>query len=299
MHTPWTLIANPTAGHGRSERAAHLSAALLRQSGRDVTLRFTERPGHGTELACAAVEAGHEAVIVCGGDGSVAEILPVLAQTDTAMGLIPMGTGNDLARALAIPRNPKAAVRLLCAGQPRTIDLGRCGDTWFASIAAFGFDAEVSQIMKEGRAPLPGTAGYLLASLRHMREYQSPRVRLSGDFGEIEQEIFLAAVANTSSYGGGLRIAPEADPEDGMFDVCVVDGAVSRSTLLRLMPRILWGGHVHHPCVRMVRTRWLRLEPLGGSHLLHADGESLATTPVTLHLVTKALRVIQAPMDVG
>ncbi len=293
MNTTWTLIANPVAGRGRNERAASDCAARLRLSGRDVTVRFTERRGHGAQLAAEAVSVGHGAVIVCGGDGTIAEVLPSLAHTSTALGLIPQGTGNDLARGLGIPRSPAAAVRLLRDGQARSIDLGRCGERWFSTVATFGFDAEVSQIMEEGRAPLSGTAGYLLASLRHMHHYRPPHVRLSGDFSESDQSVFLAAVANTRTYGGGLRIAPEASPDDGLFDVCIVDGTVSMSTLLSLMPRIFWGGHIHHPAVRVVRTQWVRFEPLDGQHLLHADGEPLAMAPATLRIEAQALRVIQ------
>lgn len=292
VNSIWTLIVNPVAGRGRGADTANACAARLRHCGHDVTVRFTERRGHGTLLAAEAVSAGHDAVIVCGGDGTIAEVLPSLAHTSTALGLIPLGTGNDLARALGIPRSPAAAARLLRDGQRRTIDLGRCGDRWFSTVATFGFDAEVSQIMEEGRAPLSGTAGYLLASLRHLRHYRSPRVRLSGDFGEFEQDVFLAAVANTRTYGGGLRIAPAASPDDGLFDVCVVDGTVPISTLLSLVPRIFWGGHVHHPSVRVLRTQWVRFEPVDGRHLLHADGEPLAMAPATLRIEVQALRVI-------
>ncbi len=293
VNSPWTLIANPRAGRGRCLRVAQASATRLRQAGQEVIVRLTEYRGLGTELAAEAVRARHNAVIVCGGDGTIAEVLPSLVHQQTALGLIPQGTGNDLARALNIPRAPVAAVRLLQDGTPITMDLGRCGDRWFATVAAFGFDAQVSQIMERGDAPLSGTAGYLLASLRHLRTYVPPRVHLSGDFGEVRQEVFLAAVANTCSYGGGLRIAPGARPDDGSFEVCLVDGGLSTTTLLSLIPRILWGGHVNHPSVRILRTRRIHFESLDGQHLLHADGEPLATTPATLQIETRALRVIR------
>lgn len=293
VNSPWTLIANPAAGRGRNVRTAQACTVRLRELGHDVTLRLTEFRGHATALAAEAVEAHHGVVIVCGGDGTVAEVLPSLARTRTALGLIPQGTGNDLARALGIPRSVAGAIRLLHSHQPGVMDLGRCGNRWFATVAAFGFDAEVSQIMEQGDAPLPGTAGYLLASLRHLRTYVPPRVRLSGDFGETEQQVFLAAVANTPSYGGGLCIAPDASPDDGRFDVCIIDGGLSKATLLSLMPRIFWGGHVRHPAVQVLSSRQVRLEPLDGAHLLHADGEPLETTPTTLQIEARALRVIR------
>lgn len=311
MTMPWTLIANPAAGDGGAAQTGTACAARLRDSGRPVDLRLTQGPSHATELAAEAVQQGHGAVVVCGGDGSIARVLPALAQTQTALGIIPAGTGNDLARALGIPRSPAAAVRLLCRERPRAMDLGKCGDRWFATVAAFGFDAEVSETMLQGRAPLPGAAGYVIESLRHLRKYQAPRIRLSGDFGDLEQEVFLTAIANTRSYGGGMRIAPSASPDDGCFDVCVIDGSLSKASLLGLLPRVFWGGHIQHPGVRMLRTRSIQLEairpeaihpepismePVARTHLLHADGEpltELSDQPAIMRVETNALRVIR------
>lgn len=290
------MIANPVAGRGRSLRAAESCATQLRRTQRQVIVQQTSHAGHATQLADEAVQAGHAAVIACGGDGTIAEIVAALAHSTTALGLLPQGTGNDLARALGIPRNHSAAMRLLLQGDSQAIDLGRCGDRWFATVAAFGFDAEVSQIMLRGDAPMPGTAGYLLASLQHLRRFQPGHVRVQGDFGTIEQQVFLAAIANTRSYGGGLQIAPAAVPDDGQFDICLVDGSLSRSVLLSLLPRVFWGGHINHPGVQVVRSRQISLEPLQGHHLLHADGEVLAPAPATLHVEAAALRVIR-PTD--
>lgn len=293
VNPPWTLIANPAAGRGRSLRAAERCAEALRRSQQPVIVRQTTHAGHATQLASEAAQAGHTAVIACGGDGTVAEIIPALARTTTALGLLPQGTGNDLARALGIPRGHDAAVRLLLRGHSQAIDLGRCGQRWFSTVAAFGFDAEVSQIMLSGAAPMGGTPGYLLASLRHLSHYRPSLVRLHGDFGTIEDPLFLVAVANTRSYGGGLQIAPGAVADDGLFDVCLVDGRLSRPTLLSLLPQVFWGGHVQHPGVRVERTAQVTIEPLEGQHLLHADGEILAPAPLVLNVAPAALRVIR------
>ena len=161
VNSPWTLIANPCAGRGRCLRVAHASADRLRQTGQEVVVRLTEYRGHGTELAAEAVRAQHNAVIVCGGDGTIAEVLPSLVRQQTALGVIPQGTGNDLARALSIPRAPASAVRLLQDGTPTTMDLGRCGDRWFATVAAFGFDAVV------GNFASPYSAGSAYVLLHH------------------------------------------------------------------------------------------------------------------------------------
>ena len=291
---PWTLIANPAAGGGRGRRVAEHGRRRLRQAGLDVTLAWTQRRGQARELAAAAIARGCPVVVVCGGDGTVAEVLPELAGQGTSLGLLPAGTCNDLARALGVPRSAEPAVRVLVEGRPRPIDLGRCGQAWFATIASFGFDAEVGGAMAAGLAPFSGTAGYLYTALRHLRRYRPPRVRVRGDFGVLEREVFLAATANTSSYGGGMRICPEADPTDGRLDLCLVDGSVSPPVVLAMLPRIFRGGHVRSPAVRMLRSSWVEIEPLdGGPMSLRADGERLADAPAVLHVEPQALRVIQ------
>jgi diacylglycerol kinase (ATP) len=170
------------------------------------------------------------------------------------------------------------------------MDLGRMGDQLFATVAAFGFDAEISHSMSSGQAPFSGTVGYLWQTLRHLPRFRPPRVCLQGEFGLIEQEVLLVATANTRRYGGGLCIAPQADPRDGYFDLCIVD-PVPFHTVLPMLPRLFWGGHVGHPAVRLERTAWLRLETEEPC-LLHADGEYLGQTPAALEISPAALRVV-------
>ena len=225
---PWTLIANPAAGGGRGRRVAEHGRRRLRQAGLDVTLAWTQGRGQARELAAAAIARGCPVVVVCGGDGTVAEVLPELAGQGTSLGLLPAGTCNDLARALGIPGSAERAVRV------------------------------------------------------------------RGDFGVREQEVFLAATANTPFYGGGMRICPGADPADGSLDLCLVDGSVSPRAVLAMLPRIFRGGHVRSPAVRMLRSSWVELEPLdGGPMSLRADGEHLADAPSVLHVEPRALKVIQ------
>ena len=289
----WTLIANPAAGGGRGARVAERGRRRLLQAGMEVSLDWTSRRGQARELAAAARDRGSAVVVVCGGDGTVAEVLPVLAGGETSLGLLPAGTCNDLARALGIGISEDPAMRVLLEGQPRPIDLGRCGDRLFATVASFGFDAEVGEEMAEGRSPLPGTAGYLYTALRRLRGYRPAPVCLRGEFGVREQEVFLLAMGNTPSYGGGLRICPEADPTDGRLDLCLVDGSISTREVLALVPRIFRGGHVGSAAVQMLRSSWVEIEALDGSPMaLRADGERLCETPAVVRAEHHALRVI-------
>ena len=293
MSDTWTLIANPTAGGGHGRRVAERATLALQDAGQAIELRYTRKQGHATELAREAVADGVPRLVVCGGDGTVSEVLPALAGSPTALGLLPFGTANDLARALAVPRKIAAAVQTLLDGRIDHIDLGRAGDRLFATVAAFGFDAEISDRMASGQVPFSGTVGYLYETLRHTGRYRPPRVRLRGDFGEIDQEVLQVSTANTRSYGGGMQIAPAADPSDGRFDVIVID-RVPRRTIFSVLPKVFSGQHVSHPAVRVERTARLEIhtdEP----RVVHADGEYLGTTPLVLQTQPGALQVVRPP----
>lgn len=288
----WVLIANPAAGGGRARRAAQAAAAALAKAGRPVELLFSAEPGHGTALARAAVAEGASAVIACGGDGTISEMLPALAASGVPLGVLPFGTANDFARGLGIPRQLDRAVDYLVHGRPLAVDLGAAGDRLFCTVATFGFDAEVSQAMSAGRVPISGALGYVYASLRQMSAFQPPVVRLTGEFGQIEGRVLLVATGNTRSYGGGMQIVPAADPFDGKLDICIVS-PVSRWTVMAVFPRVFCGRHVNHPAVRMVRSSWLRIDTLE-SRVIQADGESLTRTPARIEVRPGALDVILA-----
>ena len=290
MSKHWVLIANPTAGNAHARRVAEQAALAVQDAGQAVELRYTRAKGHATELAQQAVAEGAERIVVCGGDGTIGETLAPLAGSHTALGLLPCGTCNDLARALAVPLQVEAAIDNLLRGEVRAIDLGRAGDRFFATIAAFGFDAEVNRRMESAQGPLSGRPRYILEALRHLVGYQPTRVRLCGDFGELEQEVLLVSTANTRNYGGDLRVAPDADLGDGLFDVVVVN-AVPRPVILSLMLRLFWRAHVRHPAVRVERTARLVLHT-DAPHHVYADGDYLGQTPLVLEVSPAALRVV-------
>ena len=286
----WVLIANPQAGNGRGRMIAKRALTCLENAGQAVDLHFTREKGHGTELAHQAVAAGAERRIVCGGDGTISETLPALADSAIPLGLLPFGTANDFARALDIPRKVNPAIHTLLQGQVCPIDLGRARNRLFTTVAAFGFDAEISHRMSNGQVPFSGTAGYLFETWRHTATYRPVPVLLLGDFGTIHQEVLQVSTANTRSYGGGIQIAPGARADDGLFDLIIID-SVPRWTILSVLPRLFSGKHIAHPAVRIERTSQLELhtdEP----RVMHADGEYLGETPMNLQVCPEALMVV-------
>ncbi|MFF7951178.1 diacylglycerol kinase [Streptomyces griseorubiginosus] len=289
-----TLFVNPTAGRGRGARAARPAASALRAAGFSVRTVLGENAPDALARARAAVRDGTGALIAVGGDGMANLALQAVAGTRTPFGLIAVGTGNDLARTLGLPvRDPASAARLIAEAlkdsRLNDIDLGRVGDHWFGTVLASGLDSRVNDRGNRMRWPL-GRFKYDLALLAELAAFRPVPYRITLDDGEVrEVEATLVAVGNGSSYGGGMRICPDADLTDGLFDVTVV-GDCTRTTLLRVFPRVYRGTHVEHPKVSVVRAA--RVEIAAPDVTGYADGEPLGPLPLTARCVRGAVSVI-------
>ncbi len=296
----WAVIVNPTAGRGKAARAATLLMAALEEREAKADLLLTGGPGHAVQLARRASESGANRIVACGGDGTIHEAINGIMSSGarSTLGILSGGTCNDLAYALGLPGNPTEAIPRILELNVKSIDLGRVDlggndHKYFATIATLGFDSEVSEFVDAGRCPsfLGASASYLYAAVLSLFTYRFPRVTLHGDFGTFSGPLLLAAIGNTDRYGARIRITPAAQPDDGLFDVCMVR-QVSKLEVLRVLPRTFSGKHVTHPAVRIERTRQLQIDsdrPLW----IWADGERLAQTPITVEIVPGALQVIR------
>ena len=291
----FVLITNPISGKGKAAAVAEKAFQRLMAEGCTGKIELTTRSGDANRIAQESIENGSHWIIACGGDGTVHEVVNAIGETpDVVLGVLPCGKGNDFAEAVKIPTKPVEAVEVLLEGAIRQVDLGKIGDHYFDTIVTCGYDAEVSRRVTEEGAPFSGTASYVYTAITTLFSYQSPTARLAGDFGSYEGEILLTATGITSSYGGGMKIVPEAIIDDGLFDVCIIE-PVPRRTVLRLLFTLFWGGHAGHPAVRMHRTKSLTIEtdpPI----LLYADGERICYTPATIEIIERGLTVI-APAE--
>lgn len=294
MTSEIALFVNPTAGRGRGARAAQPAARVLREAGHRVRVVVGEDADDALARARQAVAGGIGALIAVGGDGMVSLALQAVAGTDTPLGVVAAGTGNDFARVSGLPvRDPAAAgaviARALRDGRTRALDLGRTGDRWFGTVLASGFDSRVGD--RGNRMTWPaGRFRYDLAMLAELAALRPIRYRVRfDDAPEREIEATLIAVGNGSSYGGGMRICADAVMDDGLFDVCVV-GPCSRGTLLRVFPRVYRGTHPGHPVVTVHRAARVRLaaEDVTG----YADGEPVGPLPLVAETVPKAVRLL-------
>lgn len=286
------LLANPTAGRGHADQILEAVTERLSASGALVEHLIGDDAEHALELTRKAVAEGVDTVVTLGGDGMVHVAVQALAETEVSLGVIPLGTGNDFARALGIPTgDPLAAADVVVGNEPRRIDLGHSGDTWFATVLAAGFDAAVNERANAMRWP-HGDLRYTLAALSVIRSWTPVPYRLEIDGVVREQEAMLLAVANTESYGGGLRIAADCDPSDGLLDAILIK-PVSRLEFLRVFPGVRQAKHLTHPAFERIRARRITVSAPGV--IAYSDGERLGSLPLEVECVPSALSVLVAP----
>lgn len=302
MHT--VLLVNPAAGAGNAATVAGSVADALRGASDRLELLAATEPAGFADMARRAVERGADVLAVLGGDGAAHAALQVCAGSDTALATIPAGTGNDLAKALAVPEDPVRAATVLAdalrTGRRRQLDLGRiAGGAWFGTVLCAGFDAAVNERANRMRWPTD-TRRYDLAIVRELMSLRPRPLVVDGPAGRIELTATMVELGNTPFYGGGIPICPDADPTDGLLDVTIV-GALSRRRILSLLPTLRTGRHVNRPEVTTLRARSVHL---GGNNgwIAYADGERQARLPLTVTCVPRAASVIvpvSAPLFPG
>ena len=294
MTSEITLFVNPTAGRGRGAHAAQPAARALREAGFAVRTVVGNDADDALVRAREAVDGGTGALIAVGGDGMASLALQAVAETDVPLGVVAVGTGNDFARATGLPvRDPARAGEVIAealkAGHRRVLDLGQANGRWFGSVLASGFDSRVNDRGNRMRWPT-GRLKYDLAMLAELATLRTVPYRVVLDDGEpLEIGATLVAVGNGPSYGGGMRMCADAVMDDGLLDVTVV-GECSRSTLLRVFPRVYKGTHLTHPAVTTFRARKVTLEARGVTG--YADGEPLGELPLTARVVPGAVGLL-------
>ena len=287
------IVINPTSGKGRSAKNAPLAVQRLRDRGVEVATLESGSAQESLELARQAVSGGLDALIACGGDGTVHLALQAVYGTDTVLGIIPVGTGDDIARALGLPRDDAvAAADVIADGRTRTVDYGLIDaadgvQRAFLAVMSAGFDSEVTQRANTMTWP-SGQSRYLLATVAELRVYKPAEFTITIDGVMTREQGMMLAIGNGPSYGGGMLVCPRADLDDGQLDLTFLS-RTSKLTFLRTFPSVFKGTHIDRPFVRTLRGASIRVE--APEQTAYADGERVGPLPVDVRVVPHALTV--------
>ena len=290
----YALVVNPSAGRGKARADAQRAALRLREHGAQASVLTADSALGSIEMAREAVASGVDAVVACGGDGTINCVLQALVGHDVPLGILPRGTGDDNARLLGIPRSSvEAAVDVILAGKVMRYDVGEVtlddGQTrWFLGVLSTGFDSDVNEVANEMQR-FSGTTKYVAALLRKLRDFSAIEYRVSIDQASLDGRAVLVSIGNGQSYGGGMRVTPNADPQDGLLDLVWLD-AVSIPTLLRVFPMVYSGKHVKRSEVHQYTGREFVIDAPG--QVAYADGERIGELPIRVRVVPKALPVL-------
>jgi YegS/Rv2252/BmrU family lipid kinase len=304
LDPPPRLIMNPRAGQklGLQTNEAGVDAvqAALAKAGIQVVLQPTQRPKHATELAQAAVRDGCKLVIAAGGDGTVAEAGEGVVNTDTALGIMPLGSIMNMARTLCIPRDLSRAAAVIAAGQVIAMDVGQVGRAHYLEAGGVGLAAALFGYFERVDSGRTRLRAALRSALRYVRHVGTPRLRLEIDGERSDVRAAMVTVSNGPFVGAAYALAPQARIDDGLLDVVVFSGAGVARVLFHLV--LVAGGRrlPPPPEAQVTRARTVTVQTRGRRRLpVHADGSVVGSTPAHFEVIPAALRVLVGEPEPG
>lgn len=296
------IIINPESDKGRTGKRWRYIKEALRYFFSEFRYEFTEKPCHATEISRSAIREGAELIVGIGGDGTMNEIAngffdgDRILNPETALGVVPSGTGSDLSRSLLIPPSYKKALELITHAPSHAIDAGRVRFTdhsgrederFFLNISDFGIGGEVVRHMNINRMKRR-KASYLKSTIATFLRYKNKRLNISIDGEDLPEENYMiGAIANGQVFGKGMRAAPDAKLDDGVFDVLLVKG-MKMLEFLRTVRRLYAGTHLPHPKIDLIRARNIEVSPAPEETqdvLIEVDGEQVGKAPVTFEIL--------------
>ena len=287
----WLLVLNSKAGKGKATNLCRSLEVLLKSNNLTYEIISKSNPEDtSTELRLKIAAGGFERVVAIGGDGLVNLCLQEVAERDIALAVIPAGTGNDFARAVGSHKKSVAEIfNAVLSHEPSTIDLGLItgdfGKRWYVQVLSTGFDALVNNLANRISWPR-GQIKYTLATIFTLARFKPIEYEITIDDKQFKQDFMLLSVANGETYGGGMRICPNASNSDGIFDILLVH-PVSKIVLLAIFPKVFAGKHIPHPRIEIIKGRKVQLSANASAF---ADGEFVSTLPIKIENIPNALK---------
>lgn len=293
------FLVNRLSGHGQGLKVWKQTQQLLQEKRIQYDVEFPGSPVHAAYLLRKYMKENDQVkvVVVVGGDGTVQSIANELAACSIPLGVIPAGSGNDFARALGIPLNPKKALEYILTGVIKKIDIAQSGNKYFVTVVGIGIDGKIAQTVNHSwykkwfNTFRLGRLSYVISLIHVLFSYQPLTVNIKVDEMEMRfSDVWLIAVANIPNYGGGMIICPGASYTDGVFDICIVHG-ISRFEVIRIFPQVFVGKHILHPGISMLQGQEVKVfsdSPMPA----HGDGEMIGETPIEISIRKEAIHVI-------
>ena len=286
----YLFVLNPKSGpRTRAQNLVRKIDGFFHKSRHDYEFAFTTGPGDATEIARDAINDRFDVVVASGGDGTVNEVATSLIHSDAALGIIPLGSGNGIARSLSIPVNLNKSIPLLLDYKTRKIDVGKINQNFFIGVAGIGFDAVIGMKFQEfgTRGPVP----YFLIGIREFLRYRSPELTLQFNKTTLKTRPQLIAIANTKQYGNGALIAPDAVPDDGILNICIID-ELSVARAIPLTFKLFLGTIARSGNYQTYQCESLVISSDQENIIVHTDGEPhVLKNSLNIILLKKALRV--------
>lgn len=285
------FIVNPVAGKGKSNSVVKNIKEKMMAFNVPYKIKMTTRKKEAEEIAKNAVCNGYKKIVAVGGDGTIYEVVNGIVGSKALLGVIAAGTGNDFVRTVGIPNDLEEALKTIVYGKTRAIDCGKVNNRYFVNVASIGLDAEIVKETENIKQYLSGSGAYIGGLLKTLFTFKYKDIHMNIDGMKKKKNITLVAVANGKYYGGGMKIAPMADIEDGDFQVCVVD-KVSKLKLMGVFPKIFSGKHVHCDEVGLYKGRQVNINSQE-SLSINLDGDIIGKSfDIRFEMIPKGIKVL-------
>jgi len=286
----YLIILNPTSQRGRALELKDSLVSTLKGLGLDFTLHVSSSIADIVETVKKNLD-NYENFISFGGDGTIHCMANILVNTDKNIGCIPMGSGNDIARNLNVPLEMEDACRVLKNCHVKKIDMGLInGKYYYLAVSGAGFDSVVNDLANNTKFPINGPAKYTYAVYKTLLTYRSKKFHIKYDGTQRTVDAMFLVVGNMTSYGGGMKITPNADPEDGILDVCIIK-RMSKLHFIKIFPSVFKGEHITDKFVENFKAENVEIDS-EYKFSVFADGEYMCKLPAKFEVAKKSLNFI-------